>query len=114
MTARAPNDLEGEWIALVLSFGCIVCRNAGRGATPGQYHHLREGQGKSERAPHMLGICLCPMDHTDGKFSVHRNRRMFELQNGSELELLAQTVAEVFRHLCSIRGIQFLAAPAAP
>jgi hypothetical protein len=99
MTARAPNNLESDWIALVVSFGCIACRNAGRGPTPGQYHHLREGQGGQQRADHFFGICLCPFDHTDGKFSVHRNRRMFELQNGSELDLLAQTLADVFRKL---------------
>ena len=96
--STAPNALESAWIGIVVGFGCIVCRNLGWGPTPGQYHHLREGQGGAQRADHFLGICLCPPHHT-GDLGIHKNRRLFQLQHGNELDLLAQTIAEVFRHI---------------
>jgi hypothetical protein len=69
----------------------------GYGATPGCYHHLREGQGAQQRAGNGLGICLCPNHHTDGGHGVafHAGQRTFERIYGSELDLLNQTILEV-------------------
>jgi Recombination enhancement, RecA-dependent nuclease len=95
---REPTVLERAWMALVQSLGCVVCRNLGWGATPAQIHHIREGQGGGQRAPHMLVLPLCESHHV-GDLGIHKNRHLFEKQHGSELDLLAQVIGEVFNKM---------------
>lgn len=86
---------QKRWMGKVAELGCIVCRNAGFGPTPAQVHHLREGQGGAQRANDFLTIPLCPAHH-DGKDSIHKDRQMFQARYGTELDLLSQTIGEVF------------------
>lgn len=81
----------------VASLGCVACRNLMYGPTPACVHHIREGQGMSQRASNFLVIPLCPPHHTDGGPGVafHADRTAFERNHGSELDLLAQTIAEL-------------------
>ncbi len=85
---------ERRWLGKVAEQGCIVCRNAGFGATPAEIHHLREGQGAAQRASNYLTIPLCPQHHR-GTDSIHGDRAGFERRYGSELDLLAQTIGEL-------------------
>lgn len=84
------------WKGRVAELGCIVCRNAGFGATPAQLHHIREGQGGAQRADDMLVIPLC-REHHQGGDSIHGDRRGFQLRYGTELDLLAQVIREAAR-----------------
>ena len=87
---------EKAYMDRVASLGCVVCRNLGHGATPAQIHHIRAGQGLSQRAPNTLVIPLCPSHHTDGGkgVAIHSGQQAFEAIYGSELDLLAQTIGE--------------------
>jgi len=77
----------------VAALGCAVCRAMGLGATPAQCHHIREGQGASQRAPDMLVIPLCP-EHHQGDSGIHKLgasefKRRYRL---TELDILADTL----------------------
>lgn len=88
-----------QWMADVASLGCVACRNHGYGETPAEVHHIRDGQGASQRADDTETIPLCPAHHRGTAHpivpSVHRDKRRFEREFGTERELLAQTVREV-------------------
>ena len=88
---------EKAYLDRVAYLGCVVCRNQGYGDTPAQIHHIRAGQGMSQRASNYLVIPLCPQHHTDGGkgVAIHAGQQSFEAIYGSELELLAQTIGDV-------------------
>ncbi len=77
----------------VAALGCILCRNLGYGETPPQLHHVREGQGMSQRASDMLVIPLCPEHHQGGTGLHGLGTREFERRyKTTELDLLADTL----------------------
>ena len=84
-----------ELMAKVAGLGCLICRG------PAEIHHVRFGQGMSQRASDYLIIPLCPVHHRTGGFgiAIHAGQKQFELQHGSELELLAQTIKEITQFL---------------
>lgn len=77
----------------VAGLGCCICRMLGYGETPPDLHHLREGQGMSQRAPDMLVIPLC-REHHQGDTGLHGlGTREFERRyKVTELDLLAETL----------------------
>ena len=81
----------------VARLGCVVCRNLGHGESPAEVHHIREGQGLSQRASDYLVCPLCPIHHRLGGIGVafHAGQESFERMYGSELELLAQTIKDL-------------------
>lgn len=90
---RAPTAAEGRYMGRVAALGCILCDHLGLGATPAQVHHIREGQGMSQRASNYLTVPLCP-EHHQGKSGLHGlGTNAFERTYGlSELDLLAMTI----------------------
>lgn len=74
----------------VASTGCILCRHLGLGETPGEVHHIREGQGAAQRASDFLTVCLCP-EHHRGSSGVHGLgvKGFYTRYNLSELDLVA-------------------------
>lgn len=88
MTTKA----EKMHLYRVAALGCIVCRNAELGETPAEIHHIRAGQGMSQRASNYETIPLCPFHHRQGGHgaAVHAGRQAWEANYGTELELLAQ------------------------
>lgn len=86
------NSLK-RWMGLVASLGCIACRNAGRGATPAQIHHLtgHPFRGIGKKASDAFVLPLCVMCHT----SLHAGVKSWELANGSQASLMAQVIGEV-------------------
>ena len=90
---------EKRWLSDVASLGCVVCRNAGYGASPAEVHHIRDGQGTAQRASDFEVIPLCPPHHRGTAHpiipSIHMQKRRFEREFGTERALLAQTVREV-------------------
>ena len=88
-----------QWMADVAALSCVACRNAGYGETPAEVHHIRDGVGRGQRADDTETIPLCPPHHRGTAHpivpSIHRDKRRFEQEFGTERELLAQTVREV-------------------
>jgi hypothetical protein len=61
---------ERAHLAKVAELGCILCRTLGMRETPATNHHLREGQGMSQRASHFLAVPLC-REHHLGRTGLH-------------------------------------------
>lgn len=80
----------------VAAVGCILCRHLGYGETPAALHHVREGQGMSQRAADVLVVPLCP-EHHQGASGFHGlGARAFERQYRlNELDLLAMTLEAI-------------------
>lgn len=78
----------------VAALGCALCRRIGLGATDAEVHHIREGQGMSQRASHYLAIGLCPPHHR-GPHGIHGDRADFKNARVGELDLLADTIEEL-------------------
>lgn len=81
----------------VAALGCVVCLNAGNPDTPAELHHIRAGQGMSQRAPEFEVIPLCPFHHRQGGHghAVHAGRITWEANHGTERALLLQVLALV-------------------
>ena len=76
-------------------FGCFWCWITKRiEGTPGQYHHQSEDyNGLGMRAPHHMGMCLCPAHHDESEESVHLAPKRVKMLTGyteSELVLSSQ------------------------
>ena len=71
----------------VASLGCVICDS------PSEVHHIREGQGMSQRAQHYLTVPLCP-EHHRGNNGIHLlGPSMFYTRYKlDELDLLAMTI----------------------
>ena len=84
---------DKEHMNRVASIGCILCMHLDLGETPAQLHHIREGQGMSQRASNFLVVPLCP-EHHQGNSGVHGlgERGFYTRYKLSELDLLAMTL----------------------
>lgn len=85
MTSRAEKDHMGRVAALP----CACC-----GADGVQVHHLREGQGMSQRASNYLTVPLCPDCHTGPK-GLHGDRSLLRIRKLGEMDLLAKTISQL-------------------
>lgn len=90
------ND-EKRHMSRVAGLGCIVCRNEGYGASPAACHHIRAGQGMSQRASNYEVLPLCGAHHQTGGYGVaiHAGQKEWEKRYGTELELLSQVRREL-------------------
>lgn len=82
MSTRA----EREHMARVASLPCACCGQYGV-----QVHHIRDGQGMSQRASNFLTVPLCPECHT-GTYGVHGDKSRMRARKQSELDWLADTI----------------------
>jgi hypothetical protein len=82
-----------QWKSKVAGLGCILCRHLDLGETPANLHHVREGQGLSQRASDWLVIPLCKLHH-QGTEGIHGGR-FYQLYKMDELDLLAMTIQAV-------------------
>ena len=81
---------QREWLDRLAELSCIACRKDGIADTPGEVHHIVQG---NRRLGHLFTLLLCPPHHRgDGRMvpSVHFTKRTFVQRYGSELELLAE------------------------
>ena len=78
------------WKRRAAALGCILCRHLDLGDTPANLHHVREGQGMSQRASDWLVVPLCK-EHHQGKTGVHGGQ-FYQLYKLDELDLLAMTI----------------------
>ena len=61
---------------------------------PSMVHHIREGQGMSQRASAFLTIPLCYPCH-QGENGVHGSRDLLRTYKQTELTLLASTIEKL-------------------
>lgn len=89
---------SSDWMELVSSLGCCVCRRLGHGYVPAQVHHVAEGSGK--RSPWSV-VPLCPEHHT-GSSGFHRRGKgflaQFRVPGESEYGLLVWTIEDAAKH----------------
>ena len=83
---------EKDHLDAVASLGCIACYNIGYPDSPANIHHIRAGQGMSQRASNYETIPLCPTHHQHGGHGVaiHAGQKTWEATHGTETELLEQ------------------------
>ena len=77
---------EKHWMDRVAQLPCCTC-----GDWPVQLHHVREGQGMSQRASNYLVVPLCPPCHT-GPSGFHGNKAMMKIKKWDEMDMLADTI----------------------
>ena len=79
-----------DWKAFVASLGCVLCEDLGLGETPANLHHVREGQGMSQRSSDWLVVPLCK-EHHQGATGIHGGK-FYQHWKMDELDLLAMTI----------------------
>jgi len=86
---RVPLADEKRHMDRVAALGCLLC------GQPAQLHHVREGQGMSQRASNFLVVPLCEPHHT-GSAGLHGlGSRGFERRyRMDEMDLLAIVIAK--------------------
>lgn len=85
---------ERLYMQAVAELGCIIC------GSPAAIHHIRAGQGMSQRAGNCLVIPLCPEHHQHGGHGVaiHAGQKTWEGLYGTEMEMLDKTIGMVFKN----------------
>lgn len=74
---------------------CVLCELLGRDQTTRTtVHHLREGQGMSQRASHWLVVPVCEECH-QGPNGIHGDRQLLRMAKVEEIDLLAETIERV-------------------
>lgn len=81
-----------QWKSLVAELGCLVC------GAPAHLHHVREGQGMSQRASDWLVVPLC-REHHQGNVGIHNGRKFYQYYRLDEMDLLALTIEAIARKL---------------
>ena len=77
---------ERRHMGRVAELSCLTC-----GADGVHVHHIREGQGLSQRASNWLTVPLCPDCHL-GPNGLHGDKSIMRVLKLDELDLLAMTI----------------------
>lgn len=86
------NRAERIRFGKLVDMGCILCWHLGTPGTSAEIHHLRDGQGMSQRAPNDLTVPLCHIHHRGPQGYHGLGKRAFEALYGvSERDLLDMT-----------------------
>jgi hypothetical protein len=85
---------EKSWKERLAKIGCIVCRHfdqSQHGRTT--LHHIREGQGMSQKADNFLLVPLCHLHHQGGHgWHTLQKGGFYNMFKADELDLLAWTL----------------------
>ena len=81
---------ESRYMGMIAQLPCACC-----GAYGVEVHHVREGQGMSQRASNFLTVPLCPDCHR-GSNGIHGNKSYLRIKKLEELDLLANTIQQIF------------------
>lgn len=83
-------------LAIIAAIPCVVCSALGMQQEGRTYvHHMRAGQGMSQRAPDELGIALC-YEHHQGKTGIHGDRSAWSMARMDEPMALAATIRAAY------------------
>lgn len=88
MAKKAMTAVERVYVGRVKALPCSCCNAPG----PFIAHHVRTGQGRSQRAQHWLVVALCESCHVNPFLGIHGERRMMKIMNMDEMDLLAKTI----------------------
>lgn len=88
---------ERAHIIAVARLGCVACKKIGHFTPQVEIHHVRMGNGLSQRADHFSVLPLCHVHHRTGGHGVafHAGQRTWEREFGTEAELLEQVRREI-------------------
>jgi len=92
MSEKTKSQAEKNYHEHIASLPCVLCtalETQQRTATA--VHHIREGQGWSQRASHWLVCALCHDCH-QGPNGIHGDRTLLNILKLKELDLLAFTI----------------------
>ena len=89
MSKKPATKAEKFHMERVAQLSCVIC-----GEYEVEVHHIREGQGMSQRSSNFLTIPLCSSCHR-GPQGVHGDKSMLRIHKVSELDLLAKTIEEM-------------------
>lgn len=93
------NNAEKRHLTRLAGMGCVLCQALDQPQEGKTYvHHIRAGQGISQRSPHWLAIPLCHECH-QGKCGIHGDRSLLRIAKVEELDLLAMTIEQLSRRL---------------
>jgi hypothetical protein len=76
----------------VAQLPCILCTKLGHTSDRSELHHIRDGQGMSQRASDWLVVPLCPDCHRGDANGWHGRKGMWRLCKWTELDALAATI----------------------
>lgn len=96
MAKKQATAAERRHMDRVAQLPCVLGVALGENHGQPQIHHIREGQGTSQRASHFLTIPLC-YDCHQGPNGIHGNRSLLRIAKAEELDLLALTIEELER-----------------
>ncbi len=88
---RKATPQEKRHMERIKEMDCVLC-----GASGVDVHHIRSGQGLSQRASNYLVIPLCKSCH-QGKNGIHGDRSMLRIFKVEELDLLALTLEKLLK-----------------
>jgi len=87
---------EKRHLEAVAAVPCVLCTALGVPPAPTTVHHIRSGQGASQRASHWLTVALCHSCH-QGDRGVHGDQSFLRQAKVTELDLLAATYEAIER-----------------
>jgi len=91
--AKRATQKERDHLQRVYLLGCILCHELGQQQTSKtDVHHIREGQGMSQRADNYLAIPLCHDTCHQGPNGIHGDKSLLRIAKVDELDLLALTI----------------------
>lgn len=91
MAKKCRTAAEKRHLDRLAQLPCVLGKALGDYHGPVQIHHLREGQGISQRGSDFLAVPLCPDCH-QGVHGVHGDRSLMRIAKVEELDLLAMTI----------------------
>ena len=83
---KSKTKAERKWLSIIAQLPCQVC-----GAEPAQIHHIRYGQGTSQRASHFLTVPIC-YDCHQGPGGIHVDRSLWRVRKMGEMDALSNTI----------------------
>lgn len=88
---KSATRAEKVHMEKVARLNCALC-----GTNPVELHHILEGRTPGRRSPNWLVIPLCPDCHRGDHNGIHGRQAMLNIMKTNELELLAQTLEQVY------------------
>jgi hypothetical protein len=85
---------ESRYLGKVARLGCAICNLLGFEVADVQpeIHHVRTGQGMSQRASNFLAIPLCP-EHHRGSHGIHGDKAVLHQLKCDEMDLLVWVIS---------------------
>lgn len=87
MAKKQMTAAERVYVGRVKALPCSCCG----ASAPSLAHHIREGQGTSQRAQHWLTVALCHDCHAE-PLGIHGDKTFMKIYKLDEVDLLAKTI----------------------